>query len=430
MSYHAIAIDGPAASGKSTLARAIAERLGIVMVNSGAMYRAVTWRILREKIDPADTVAVVDLLNRIEIDCGHDGTFSTIRIDGVDPTPFLRNPEINANVSAVSAIPQVRDRLVGLQRDYLRYTHVVMEGRDIGSVVFPDTPFKIYIDADPSVRDVRRSDAGEVDSVAGRDAADSSRSTAPLKIAEGAAILDTSHHSIESGITAAIEILRRQGFPFVNTPPKPPEPELPSRMRWIYWLGWMSFGAAYRSLFGLRIIGEENLLTSGPVLVASNHQSFLDPPLVGNLYKTEMVFFARKTLFKGIGKWLYPRWNAIPVDQDRPDMGSMKIVIRKLKEGQRVLVFPEGARTLDGEIAPAASGVGLIAAKAGVPIQPIRIYGADKALPRGSGKIRFARITVCVGRPIILSSDELKGYSGKEGYQALTNRIMDAIKAL
>ena len=140
MTYHAIAIDGPAASGKSTLARALAERLGLVMVNSGAMYRAVTWKILREEIDPADTAAVIRLLDGMDIHCGHEGSVSTIRIDGTDPTPFLREPEINANVSTVSAIPQVRERLVALQRDYLKRTHVVMEGRDIGSVVFPDTP--------------------------------------------------------------------------------------------------------------------------------------------------------------------------------------------------------------------------------------------------------------------------------------------------
>ena len=95
-------------------------------------------------------------------------------------------------------------------------------------------------------------------------------------------------------------------------------------MRWVYWLGWMAFGAAFRTLFSLRVIGEENLVTEGPVLVASNHQSFLDPPLIGNLYKTEMVFLARKTLFVGFFKWLYPQWNAIPVDQERPDMAALK----------------------------------------------------------------------------------------------------------
>lgn len=427
MTYHAIAIDGPAASGKSTLARALAERLGLVMVNSGAMYRAVTWKVLREEIDPTDTAAVIRLLSEMDIHCGQHGCISTIRIDGTDPTPFLREPEINANVSTVSAIPQVRDRLVALQRDYLKRTHVVMEGRDIGSVVFPDTPFKIYIDADPAIRDERRSVDGEIDSVSERDAADSSRKTAPLKVADGASKLDTSSLSIEGVIDAAIEILGKQGFPL---PKHLPDEEPPTPMRWIYWLGWMSFGAAYRTLFGLRVEGAENLILSGPVLVASNHQSYLDPPLIGNLYKTEMVFFARKSLFKGIGKWLYPQWNAIPIDQDKPDMSSMKTVIRNLKEGWRVLVFPEGQRTLNGEIGEAAPGIGMIAAKAGVPIQPVRIFGADKALARGSSKISFARITVKVGPPILLTPEEFKAYSGKEGYQALTERIMNGIKAL
>ena len=201
-------------------------------------------------------------------------------------------------------------------------------------------------------------------------------------------------------------------------------------MRWVYWLGWMAFGAAFRTLFGMRIIGRENLITEGPVLVASNHQSFLDPPLIGNLYDTEMVFLARKTLFVGFFKWLYPQWNAIPVDQDRPDMSSLKTIIRKLKEGHRVLVFPEGARTLDGEIAEAAPGIGLIAAKSGTVIQPVRISGAREALPRGSARIRFARITVSVGPAIHLTAEEQKTPNGKEDYERITEKIMNAISAL
>jgi cytidylate kinase len=214
----AIAIDGPAASGKSTLAREIAKRLGLVMINSGAMYRAVTWKVLRENIDPADNAAVIALLDRIDIHCGEIGMTSTCTIDGVDPADELRSEAINANVSAISAIPEVRDLLVKLQRNYLDHTSIIMEGRDIGSVVFPDTPFKIYIDADEEVRASRRTDAGEVDSIARRDAADSERITAPLVIADGAVVLDTSHHSIESAVDAAIEILKQQGLPELEIP--------------------------------------------------------------------------------------------------------------------------------------------------------------------------------------------------------------------
>jgi CMP/dCMP kinase len=209
----AIAIDGPAASGKSTLARELAKRLGLVMVNSGAMYRAVTWKALQESIDPSDDAAVIAMMDRIDIHCGEIGVTSNITIDGVDPSAELRSEAINANVSAISAIPEVRKRLVDLQRNYLDHTSIIMEGRDIGSVVFPDTPFKIYVDADETVRAARRTHVGEVDSVAKRDAADSEREHAPLMVADGAVVLDTSHHTIESGVDAAIEILKQQGLP-------------------------------------------------------------------------------------------------------------------------------------------------------------------------------------------------------------------------
>lgn len=208
----AIAIDGPAASGKSTLARLLAMRLGLIMVNSGAMYRAVTWKVLQKRIDPHDTAAVVDLLGRIEIECGSDGLMSTITIDHFDPGDELRSEAINANVSAISAIPEVRERLIALQRGYLAHSSVVMEGRDIGSVVFPETPYKIYVDAAEHVRAARRGSDGEVDSIAKRDAADSKRATAPLVVAHGATVLDNSDHTIESGVDAAIEILRQQGL--------------------------------------------------------------------------------------------------------------------------------------------------------------------------------------------------------------------------
>ena len=210
--HFAIAIDGPAASGKSTLARLLARRLGLIMVNSGAMYRAVTWKALSENIDPHDSAAVAALLDRISINCGSDGIMSTITIDGIDPGEELRSEAVNANVSAISAIPVVREKLISLQRDYLQHSSVVMEGRDIGSVVFPDTPYKLYIDAAEHVRAARRGNDGEVDSIAKRDAADSNRKTAPLIVAEGATVLDNSDHTIESGLEAALEILKQQGL--------------------------------------------------------------------------------------------------------------------------------------------------------------------------------------------------------------------------
>src|SRR5690349_10145775 len=138
--HRAIAIDGPAASGKSTLARILSTRLGLIMVNSGSMYRAVTWKVLQLGLDRNNRTQVVEALRNMEIQCGVEGLSSTVAVDGIDPGDELRSEGVNANVSAVSAVPEVRECLVSLQRDYLKLGDVVMEGRDIGSVVFPETP--------------------------------------------------------------------------------------------------------------------------------------------------------------------------------------------------------------------------------------------------------------------------------------------------
>jgi 1-acyl-sn-glycerol-3-phosphate acyltransferase len=201
-------------------------------------------------------------------------------------------------------------------------------------------------------------------------------------------------------------------------------------MSWIYWLGWALFGSLFRSVFGLKVTGREHLITEGPVLIISNHQSFIDPPLLGSIYQHAIWYLARKTLFTGFAGWLYPRWNAIPVDQDKPDMASLKSVIKLLKEGETVVIFPEGERTGSGDLGEAAPGAGLVAVKAGVPIQPLRIRGAYEALPRGSSRISLSRISVTIGPPIRLSPEELKQASGKGGYDQLAKRLMAAVAAL
>jgi cytidylate kinase len=207
-----IAIDGPAASGKSSVAREVARRLGFVYVNSGAMYRAVTWHVLKSGIDPYDRAAVESKISQFRIDCGLLGQQSHIMIDGVDPTAHLREDSVNQNVSAISSVPRVREVLVQKMRSYADDHNVVMEGRDIGSVVFPQTPFKFYIDANPEVRSLRRAAQGEQDAISMRDQFDSSRATAPLIIAPDAEVIDSSHLTIEQVVEKIFERLRAKNL--------------------------------------------------------------------------------------------------------------------------------------------------------------------------------------------------------------------------
>ena len=209
----AVAIDGPAASGKSTVAKTLAKRLGLIMVNTGAMYRAIAWATIEKGVDINDTAAVVAMLGEVDLTCGVENGVSTIIVDGVSPGDALRQDPVNKRVSTVAQIPEVRELLVRKQRDYLDIGSVVMEGRDIGSVVFPDTPFKMYIDASEEVRAARRGAEGIKDALAERDKKDSERKIAPLVVAEGAVVIDSSDMTVEQVVDAALAVLRDKGAP-------------------------------------------------------------------------------------------------------------------------------------------------------------------------------------------------------------------------
>ena len=207
-----VAIDGPAASGKSSVARELARQIGFDYVNSGAMYRAVTWHVLQNAIPPEDGDAVARLVEGARIDCALDRDGSRILIDGVDPEEHLRDDRVNDAVSAVSSVPRVREILVEKMRAYAGDRDVVMEGRDIGSVVFPDTPYKFYIDASPEVRLRRRQAQGQRDQIAARDRADSSRRASPLIIAEDAHVIDSSNLTIDGVVDEIVGRLKMKGM--------------------------------------------------------------------------------------------------------------------------------------------------------------------------------------------------------------------------
>jgi cytidylate kinase len=207
-----IAIDGPAASGKSTVARELAKRLGYRFLNSGDLYRAMTWSCLRRGIDCREPDAVAIAAGNAEIKVASEKNEYYPKIDGEDARTHLRDPEVNANVSPVSAVPAVRYILSAAIRAHAQGRQTVIEGRDIGSAVFPETPFKFYIDAHPQVRQRRRRNQGQSEEIAKRDMMDSSRSVDPLTVAAGATVIDTSALDVPGVVAAILAKLSDQGL--------------------------------------------------------------------------------------------------------------------------------------------------------------------------------------------------------------------------
>lgn len=205
-----IAIDGPAGAGKSTIGRALAARLGLQYLDTGAMYRAVTVAAMREGIALDDVDAVAGLARRVVLDVGDGG----VVVDGFDATAAIRTTEVNGRVSAVAANPDVRSEMVDRQRAWARQRGGgVLEGRDIGSVVFPDAALKVFLTASPLERAKRRAleSGGDVDEIAAsieaRDRMDRERTDGPLTEASGAVIVDTTGRSVENVLDELTELL-------------------------------------------------------------------------------------------------------------------------------------------------------------------------------------------------------------------------------
>jgi 1-acyl-sn-glycerol-3-phosphate acyltransferase len=198
-----------------------------------------------------------------------------------------------------------------------------------------------------------------------------------------------------------------------------------------YWIGYhltKLFGLIF---FRLRVVHRERMINHGPVILAANHQSFLDPPLAGSVSDRAIYFLARRTLLNGpILGWVLPKLNVIPVDSEGgKDRTALKALIRILKAGQGTLVFPEGQRSPDGNLQPALPGLGLVIAKTLAPVVPIRIFGAFDAWPLHKKWPRLGRVTVVVGEPIYFTEHDTQPPS-KELYLRISQRVMDAIAAL
>jgi cytidylate kinase len=209
-------MDGPAGSGKSSASRGLAEALDLRYLDTGAMYRAMTWRMLLDRVDISDAAAVIDRALKTDIEAGTDPRAPTITLDGDDVARQIRTDAVTAAVSVVSAIPRVREIVVAQQQELIGAGGIVVEGRDIGTVVAPGAQLKVYLTADPAARAKRRSaemapdparDPGRVQAdLLRRDSHDSSRTTAPLSRAPDAVPLDTTHLSLTQVISTLVAL--------------------------------------------------------------------------------------------------------------------------------------------------------------------------------------------------------------------------------
>jgi CMP/dCMP kinase len=207
--HSVITIDGPAASGKSSIARLVAQRLGRTYVNTGNMYRAMTWAVLQTGVEPQDAAAVRAAAAEIVLESPVVEGKTQVRISGRTLTDAeLNSDPVNRAVSFIARVREVRDRLVADQRALAASGALVMEGRDIGSVVFPDSPHKIYVDASEEVRARRRGAQGHADQIAERDRIDKQRKNSPLVIPEGAIVIDNSHITLDQAVDQVIAALQ------------------------------------------------------------------------------------------------------------------------------------------------------------------------------------------------------------------------------
>ncbi|MEI3533255.1 MAG: (d)CMP kinase [Bacilli bacterium] len=219
-----VAIDGPAAAGKSTVAKMVAKKIGATYIDTGAMYRAVTYFALSQNIDPKDESAVVSLLPKLNLDIKED---ERIFLNGTDVTKQIRSIEVNDNVSYVASYKDIRLALVDIQRKMSESISVVMDGRDIGTYVLPNADIKIFQVASVGTRALRRYKENiskgiqcELEDIEiglkKRDHIDSTRTFAPLKPADDSIVLDTSNLSIEEAVDAVIEIIKKKGYEVKN----------------------------------------------------------------------------------------------------------------------------------------------------------------------------------------------------------------------
>ncbi|MEX2143437.1 MAG: (d)CMP kinase [Anaerolineales bacterium] len=441
----AIAIDGPAASGKSTLAEALSQRLGYLYFDTGAMYRAVTLAALQRGIDLKDEAALAKLAREIEIDLRPasqaDGRLSDVFVDGEDRTWAIRTKEVDASVSGVSAFPSVRLALTEQQRRIGTRGAVVMAGRDIGTVVLPDADLKIFLDASLAERAKRRHSEllqhGEsppveqvMQSLRARDQIDSNREVAPLRPAEDAVMLKTDGVGREQVLDRVLGLVQmlEQGR---SQPDARPAYKVGFKARLFRTLIAPPVRLLFRLLFRIRVVGSENVPKSGAYIIAFNHVSLFEPPLVLAFWPTFPEALAGADVFeRSVVKYFVRGYGALAVRRGEYDRKVVEEMLWVLASQKPLMIAPEGGRSHTPGLRQALAGVAYLMDRARVPVLPVGVVGTSDDMLKPALRGKRPILEIRIGQPFNLPPIAGRGEERRAARQANADLVMRYIANL
>ena len=423
-----VAIDGPAGTGKGTVTEKLSKKLNLVNIDTGATYRCVTLAMLKQNVKLEEIEKIREILDKIQIELENDKGKQTVLLNGEDVTKEIRSKEVTILLSQVSSIKEVRLAMAGLQRKMAEGKAVIMEGRDIGTYVFPSADVKIYLDADVEERAKRRYKQNQekgidmsyeeiLENIKKRDENDKHKEIGALKIADDAIVIDTTKMSISEVVKEIEKIIKK----------KQKEQELLKKIysvrpetKWKKFVrkvikGFLS--GLYHIVYRVKITG--NVPENGSYILCANHINYLDAAAVVLFNKRKVYFVAKEDLFRfKILNWLAHVFDVIPIKRNMQDMEAMKRCLKILKSGELLGIFPEGTRKGLAKNGKAKNGAAYMAIKTGTPVIPVGIHGTFKP---------FSKVYINYGEPIDLSS--YKG-ADKEKQDEATKLIMDNIVML